>query len=109
MSIEKVNKLNHLLMNGNPGGLYFSAWLKENGYSDQLIKRYRDSGWLTALTKGVMFRTGDKLSSFSVLDSYNEQMKKKLPYSCSFSFRTFRIQSLRSHGKTVVNDRTSQT
>ena len=76
MSIEKVNKLNHLLMNGNPGGLYFSAWLKENGYSDQLIKRYRDSGWLTALTKGVMFRTGDKLSSFSVLDSYNEQMKK---------------------------------
>jgi len=44
MSIEKGNKLNHLLMNGNPGGLYFSAWLKENGYSDQLIKRYRDFG-----------------------------------------------------------------
>lgn len=41
MSLGTVNKLNHLLMNGNPGGLYFSAQLKENGYSDQLIKEYR--------------------------------------------------------------------
>ncbi|MDD2437847.1 MAG: type IV toxin-antitoxin system AbiEi family antitoxin domain-containing protein [Massilibacteroides sp.] len=76
MSIEKVNKLNRLLQKSNLGGLYFSAWLKENGYSDQLLKKYRDSGWLTTLAKGVMIRTGDKLRSFSVLESYNEQLKK---------------------------------
>lgn len=76
MSVETKNKLNRLLQTGIPGGLYFSAWLKENGYSDQLIKRYRESGWLTALYKGVMFRTGDKLLSFAALESYNKQLRK---------------------------------
>lgn len=76
MSIENRNKLNYLLQKKNAGGLYFSAWLKENGYSDQLLKKYRDSGWLTSLSKGVMYRTGDRLRSFSVLESYNEQLKK---------------------------------
>lgn len=60
----------------NQGGLYFSAWLKEHGYSDQLLKVYRDSGWLTALYKGVMYRTGDSLRSFAVLESYNSQLGK---------------------------------
>ncbi len=76
MSIENGNKLNQLLQKSNPGGLYFSAWLKENGYSDQLLKRYRDSGWFITLAKGVMARSGDKLRSLPVLESYNEQLKK---------------------------------
>ena len=61
---------------GNPGGLYFSAWLTERGYSNQLIKKYRNSGWLRTLSRGVMCRNGDKLNSFAVINSYNEQMKK---------------------------------
>ena len=76
MSIDERNKLNQLLRKNNSGGLYFSAWLKENGYSDQLLKCYRDSGWLTALSRGVMYRTGDKLLSFAVLESYNNQLGK---------------------------------
>lgn len=76
MSIENRNKLNQLLRKGNQGGLFFSSWLKECGYSDQLIKKYRDSNWLSALSKGVMYRTGDTLSSFAVLDSYNMQLNK---------------------------------
>lgn len=76
MSIITTNKLNQLLQQKNPGGLYFSTWLKEKGYSNQLIKRYRSSGWLTTLSRGVMFRTGDKLNSFAIINSYNEQMKK---------------------------------
>jgi hypothetical protein len=76
MSIDERNKLNHLLQKNNPGGLYFSAWLKENGYSDQLLKSYRDSGWLKALSRGVMYRTGDKLRTFAVLESWNGQLGK---------------------------------
>jgi len=76
MSIVHTNKLNHLMAPGNPGGLYFSAWLTEKGYSNQLIKRYRNSGWLRTLSRGVMYRNGDKLNSFAVINSYNEQMKK---------------------------------
>lgn len=76
MSVAKTNKLNQLLIRKNPGGLYFSSWLTKRGYSNQLIKKYRNSGWLQTLSRGVMYRTGDKLNSFAVMNSYNEQMKK---------------------------------
>jgi hypothetical protein len=76
MSIEKANKINRLLLNAYPGKLYFSGWLKENGYSDQLLKQYRNSGWLSALSKGVMYRTGDKLLSYPALSCYNLQLGK---------------------------------
>lgn len=76
MSIETGNKINQLLQKSNPGELYFSSWLKENGYSDQLVKKYRDSGWLSSLSKGVMYRTGDKPTLFGALESYNRQLNK---------------------------------
>jgi len=76
MSIEKSNKLNRLLQDFYPGKLYFSGNLKQHGYSNQLLKQYRNSRWLTALSNGVMYRTGDKLLSFPALASYNQQMGK---------------------------------
>lgn len=76
MSIDNKNKLNYLLQQRNLGGVFLSAWLNANGYSSQLQKKYRDSGWLSSLSTGVMYRTGDKLRSFSVLESYNSQLKK---------------------------------
>ena len=50
MDIEKKSKINQLLLSASPKGLLFSEWLKRNGYSDQLIKRYRESGWLEMLS-----------------------------------------------------------
>lgn len=44
MNAEQRNKINKLLLSATPKGLLFSDWLKKNGYSDQLIKRYRESG-----------------------------------------------------------------
>jgi hypothetical protein len=79
MGVDERNKLNLLLQKIKPGGLYFSAWLKENGYSDQLLKGYRDSGWLKALSRGVMYRTGDKLRTFAVLESWNRQLGSDKP------------------------------
>lgn len=77
MSIEQGNKINRLLQNRLQGGLLFSSWLKKEGYSDQLLKRYRDSGWLSCISKGVMCRKGEKLSASAVLSSYNRQLDKK--------------------------------
>jgi hypothetical protein len=77
MSIEKANKINRLLRDYYPGKLYFSGSLKQNGYSDQLLKQYRSSGWLSALSKGVMYRAGDRLLSYPALACYNRQMEKK--------------------------------
>lgn len=53
MSISYGTKINQLLAGTAPTGLMFSDWLKKNGYSAQLQKRYRDTGWLTTL---VMFK-----------------------------------------------------
>ncbi|MGL5256519.1 MAG: AbiEi antitoxin N-terminal domain-containing protein [Proteocatella sp.] len=36
------------------GKLYFSSWLKANGYSNQLVKQILVSGWLTMLSKGLL-------------------------------------------------------
>ncbi len=78
MSIDTSNKLNRLLQSEQQGKLFFSAYLRKNGYSNQLLKRYRSSGWLESLSKGVMYRAGGQLRSFGAIASYNEQMNKNL-------------------------------
>lgn len=77
MGIESGSKLNKLLQYWQPGGLLFSSWLKSNGYSDQLMQRYRKFGWFSLLSKGVMVRTGDNPVSWGALACYNTQMNKR--------------------------------
>ena len=73
MDIVKGTKINQLLTNIDPSGLIFSSWLKSKGYSNQLQKQYRDSGWLVSLSQGVMYRAGSTLSAYSALASCNLQ------------------------------------
>ena len=73
MDVVKGTKINQLLTNIDPSGLIFSSWLKSKGYSDQLQKQYRDSGWLVSLSQGVMYRAGSTLSAYSALASSNLQ------------------------------------
>lgn len=77
MNIETKSKINSLLMKIHSGGLLFSESLKKQGYSDQLMKQYRKSGWLTSLSKGVMYRSGDSLSALAALASCQEQTGKQ--------------------------------
>ncbi len=74
MDILYGTKINQLLANTAPTGLLFADWLKKKGYSVQLQKKYRDSGWLTAICKGVMCRTGARLNAYDAIASYNKQM-----------------------------------
>ena len=78
MSISTESKINQLLKSGQQGSLYFSGWLSRQGYSPQLIGRYRSSGWLSALSRGVVYRTGSPLSAFGAVASYNQQVEKGL-------------------------------
>ena len=78
MNIENKDKLNQLLKYWQAGGLLFSSWLKMKGYSDQLMQQYRKSGWFSALSKGVMYRTGDKLTAYGAISSYNNQKSKNI-------------------------------
>ena len=109
VDIEQKSKINQLLLSATPKGLLFSEWLKRNGYSDQLIKRYRESGWLEMLSKGVMYRTGDSLSAYAALSCYNRQLGKNVPCCGAFRTGTVRLQSLCAYGETVADGGTWQT
>ena len=62
MSIVTSTKINQLI-NSQPSGVVFqSSWLKEQGYSYGLQKRYRKSRWLESIGTGAMIRVGDNLS-----------------------------------------------
>lgn len=78
MSLETQSKINQLLQGAVSGGLLFSEWLSSNGYSPQLVNRYKNSGWLETLCKGVLYRTNDKLSALMAIHSYNIQNDKSI-------------------------------
>lgn len=86
MSISNNSKINQLLTNGRYQGLYFSEWLKKQGYSNQLLKKYRESGWLVSLARGVMYRKEERLSAITALASFNIQMKKQFRIAAHSGF-----------------------
>ena len=102
MNIEPKSKINQLLLSATPKGLLFSEWLKRNGYSDQLIKRYRESGWLEMLSKGVMYRTGDSLSAYAALSCYNRQLGKKIRVAAHSALELFGFNHYVPMGKPLL-------
>lgn len=78
MDIFSGSKINHLLSSGVYGGLFFSEWLGKMGYTPQLIKRYKEYGWLESLTNGVLFRRNEKLSALAAVHSFNAQTGKTM-------------------------------
>lgn len=61
MNTEKSTKINQLLASMPSGVVMQSAWLKEQGYSLDLLKHYRNSKWLNSIGTGAMIRSGDKV------------------------------------------------
>jgi len=77
MNTTGQTKINSLLQQLPSGALYFGAWLNDNGISYFLQRHYRNSQWLTAIDKGIMYRTGEKPTLFSALSCFNSQLNKK--------------------------------
>lgn len=76
MSTYKSTKINQLLQKLPSGALFFSSWMKVNGISYELQRRYRDSGWLTPFGAGVMARYGEKPTLYGAISSLNKQTGK---------------------------------
>lgn len=102
VDIEQKSKINQLLLSATPKGLLFSEWLKRNGYSDQLIKRYRESGWLEMLSKGVMYRTGDSLSAYAALSCYNRQLGRMFRVAAHSALELFGFNHYVPMGKPLL-------
>jgi hypothetical protein len=58
MGVEKSSKLNSLQRDLPEGLLAPTSWLRARGYSDQLLNKYRRSGWLESPARGVYRRPG---------------------------------------------------
>lgn len=78
MSVSKGNILNQLLQNWPKGTVATSAWLKEQGVSMSLIKRYRASNWIESIGRGAAIRTGDKVEWQGALCALQQQLHIKI-------------------------------
>jgi hypothetical protein len=73
MSAISRKKLNQLLSSTPRGVVLLTSWLNANGYSPDLVKRYRSSGWLESIGFGANIRSGDAVDYFGALYALQEQ------------------------------------
>ncbi|MEM7086428.1 MAG: type IV toxin-antitoxin system AbiEi family antitoxin [Bacteroidota bacterium] len=59
MNTQKPSKINQLLFSQPSGVVLVSSWLTRQGYSLDLQKSYRKSGWLESMGNGAMIRRND--------------------------------------------------
>jgi hypothetical protein len=102
MSTVTPNKINLLMQDSYSGKLYFSEYLKQKGYSDQLLKQYRQSGWLVALSKGVMYRKGGKLLAMPAVSCYNSQLHKHFRVAAHSALELYGFNHYVPMGKPVL-------
>ena len=79
MSTISSKKLNQPLSSIPKGAVLLTSWLKANGYSPDLVKRYRHSGWLESIGFGANIRSGDAVDCFGALYSLQKQCNLECP------------------------------
>lgn len=73
MTIEKESKLNRLLQQWPPGTPAQTSWLREMGYSDQLISKYKQSRWLIPFGNGAYKRPHDSITCLAAIQALQQQ------------------------------------
>ncbi|MGI9229720.1 MAG: type IV toxin-antitoxin system AbiEi family antitoxin domain-containing protein [Gammaproteobacteria bacterium] len=61
MSTNIGGKINRLLLTQPYGVVFLSAWLGRQGYSPELLRRYKSSKWLEAVGFGALKRYGEEV------------------------------------------------
>lgn len=74
MSTKKGYKINQLLQSQPSGVVLLSSWLVRNGYSHDLLRKYKDSHWLTSIGAGAMVRAGEDVGYEGALYALQEQL-----------------------------------
>ncbi len=74
MSTERTSKLNKLLSTQPSGVVLCSSWLKEQGYSLDLQKRYKKSQWFESAGTGALVRHGDEVDYLGGLYALQTQL-----------------------------------
>jgi len=61
MSIQNEQKINLLLKSQPQGVVFQTSYLVKQGFSNQLLDRYKKSNWLKSIGAGAMIRSGDQV------------------------------------------------
>lgn len=61
MNTRKETKINRLLRRQPAGTVLAVAWLVGEGYSPELLKQYKKSGWFDSIGTGAVVRRGDQV------------------------------------------------
>ncbi len=75
MSTLKVNKINKILTHWPANAVYASSWLRKQGYSYELLKRYRKGGWLSSVGRGAVARVGDQVDWIGGVYAIQQQLE----------------------------------
>ena len=74
MSTKKGFKINQLLQSQPSGVVLLSSWLVEQGYSHDLLRKYKNSNWFTPIGSGAMIRTGEDVGYEGAIYALQEQL-----------------------------------
>ncbi len=74
MSIQNRNKINLLFRDWPPGTVCTTSWLNDRGYSNQLLNRYKKSGWLESVGTGAWIRSGDQVNYEGAVYALQKQL-----------------------------------
>ncbi len=74
MSRPNKNKLNQLVLKWPKGTVYTSEWMKRQGFSRQLIDKYKKSKWLASVGRGAYKLFNDKINWTGALYAIQEQL-----------------------------------
>lgn len=74
MGTEKPTKINKLLQETYPGTVMTSSWLKQKGYSSELIRNYKASKWLKSFGNGAVVRYRDQIDYLGAVYTLQKQL-----------------------------------
>lgn len=74
MNTEKPTKINKLLQLMPSGVVLASSWLREQGYSPELIRNYKKSKWLKAFGNGAVIRYNDEVDYLGAVHTMQNQL-----------------------------------
>lgn len=78
MSNEIKTKINHLVSRWQKGTPAATAYLKSQGFSLDLLKRYKRSGWIESFGRGAYKLNGDDIEWYGALFTLQKQLGLKI-------------------------------
>src|SRR5690606_32598241 len=73
-----TSKINRLMQSQPYGVVFLSSWLREQGYSFELQKRYKNSRWLEAIGTGAMKRAAEEIQIEETILALQKKLNKSV-------------------------------